>query len=368
MGLKGKKIVVTVSNPLFHDRRMKRVCSTLSDQGAEVILVGVKRAGVPALLEQNYQQKLLKFIFQKGFLFYAELNIRLFFFLLFKRFDLVYSVDLDTLLPGCLIAFMKRKKRIYDAHEYFTEVPELEGRYFVKLIWTSIAKCCIGKNNITVSESLARVFENKYGKSFTVIRNLPELGKADLSVKSIPDNGPVNLLYIGYLNKGRGLENILEAMPLLDDRIHLYLVGSGDIETRLQERCDKLDLSGRVHFEGWKHKSEIETYLEKAHIGLNLLEDSSLNYYHSLANKTFDYMQYGIPGIHMDFPEYRIINKNWDCFYLIEKLDPETLVSIIKSIIKDRNSFTRISLNNLKASSTFCWDNEIAKLSSFMDV
>jgi hypothetical protein len=36
--------------------------------------------------------------------------------------------DLDTLLPAFIAAKLKRKKLVYDAHEFFTQVPELIHR------------------------------------------------------------------------------------------------------------------------------------------------------------------------------------------------------------------------------------------------
>ncbi|MFL2588611.1 MAG: hypothetical protein ACJ0QS_00895 [Parvicellaceae bacterium] len=61
-----------------------------------------------------------------------EYNIRLFFFLLYRRFDIYHSNDLDTLLPMWLSAFIFNKKLVYDSHEYFLGVPEIQNRYFVK--------------------------------------------------------------------------------------------------------------------------------------------------------------------------------------------------------------------------------------------
>jgi glycosyltransferase involved in cell wall biosynthesis len=358
-----KKIIATVTNPLFHDRRMQRICSALSEAGADVVLLGVKRNNVPQLNNTNFRTVLLKTWVHSGAFFYLEYNIRLFFYLLFHSFDLVISVDLDSLLAGSFAAKLKSKEKMYDAHEYFTEVPELQGRQLVKMIWKVIARICIGEHNMTVSKTLAELFSEKYGKQFQLVRNLPELHAPVIqNSREIPKMGPVNILYIGYLNEGRGLEYAIRMMKDLPDRVHLYLVGNGDIESVLQKIAMDLKVTDQVHFEGWKSPSELKIYLNQAHLGLNLLESRSESYYYSLANKTFDYMHYGIPGIHMDFPEYKIINAQYDCFFLLPSMEKEYLVSVVRDLLSASGVYRKKSSKNLEASQYFHWEMEKTKL------
>lgn len=365
--LKNKRVIATVTNPLFHDRRMDRICSALADDGAEVLLLGVFRKGVPEPVEKRYEQHRFHLFFKKGFLFYAEYNLRLFFFLLFRHFDLLISVDLDSLPAGTLVSWLKRRKKIYDAHEYFTEVPEVENRQVVKWVWSSIAKMCIGKYNMTVTESLANVFKEKYGKTFQVVRNLPDYRPdPKRTPKTIDPEGKIKLLYIGYLNEGRGLEFLLEAMTHLDDRFELTLAGGGDIEPFLRKRIQQLKLSHRVEITGWIEPKDMGPLLERAHIGFNILEDRSASYYYSLANKTFDYMHYGIPAVHMDFPEYRAIQDEHECFILLASKDPVQIAQSIQNTIADPSGYERLSRNNLEASKSFTWRHEKGVLLDFL--
>ena len=84
-------------------------------------------------------------IFSKGKFFYLEYNLRLFFYLMFQSFDILCAVDLDTILPNVLIGKLKGKLVIYDAHEYFTEVPELVDRKLEKSVWKWIERHFITK-------------------------------------------------------------------------------------------------------------------------------------------------------------------------------------------------------------------------------
>ena len=169
-----QRIIVSVSNDLDTDQRVKKVCQTLFDLGFEVILIGrLLPNSLP--LKRSYKTVRLQLFFNKGFLFYAELNIRLFFKLLFGKPDILLSNDLDTLLPNFLIHKILKIKLVYDSHELFTEIPELKNRPGIKKIWTTIEKSILPNvdNMYTVNSQIAAYYHSKYRIPVQVIRKLP---------------------------------------------------------------------------------------------------------------------------------------------------------------------------------------------------
>ena len=99
----------------------------------------------------------------------------MFFILLFaKRNDLLISNDLDTLLANYLASKIRKIPLLYDSHEYFTEVPELRARAGTKKVWESIEGRILPKLKyaMTVSDSIAAAYHEKYGTPFRVIRNV----------------------------------------------------------------------------------------------------------------------------------------------------------------------------------------------------
>ena len=122
-----QKIIVSVTNDLSTDQRVDKICNTLLELNFDVVLIGRKLPN-SIRVKRVYSTRRFKLWFNKGALFYANYNIRLFFFLLFNKTDALWSNDLDTLLPNYLISKWKNKKLIFDSHEYFTEVPELVDR------------------------------------------------------------------------------------------------------------------------------------------------------------------------------------------------------------------------------------------------
>ena len=170
-----KKIIFCVTNDLVFDQRMQRICTTLANNNFHTELVGRILGNSKPVATFPFLQTRLTCFFNKGFLFYAEYNIRLFFYLLFADVDIICGCDLDTLPAAVLAAKLKRKKVVYDAHEYFPESPELIGKPMKQSVWYFIEKVLVKRTDTlyTVTNSIAQIFNRKYKVDCNVIRNLP---------------------------------------------------------------------------------------------------------------------------------------------------------------------------------------------------
>jgi len=169
-----------VINDLVTDNRVHKVAVSLQKMGFEPVLVG-RLLPESHEVEREYQTKRMKLVFRKGPLFYFEYNFRLFLRLLKIKPHVFVSNDLDTLPANYLASRIKRKPLVYDSHEYFTEVPELIGRPFVKAVWTWLERLLVPRVQAayTVCESIAEVYSDLYKVDFKVVRNLPVCSTID---------------------------------------------------------------------------------------------------------------------------------------------------------------------------------------------
>src|SRR5258707_630762 len=120
-----KRVIISVVSDLVTDQRVHRVATSLQQYGFPVTLVGRKMKHSLPVDQRSYKTVRFKRWKNKGPLFYMFYNIRLFFYLLFHKADVLVANDLDTLLPNFIVSKIKGTELFYDSHEYFTEVPEL---------------------------------------------------------------------------------------------------------------------------------------------------------------------------------------------------------------------------------------------------
>ena len=312
-----KRVIVSVINDLATDQRVKKVCQTLHEMGFEVTLIGRILPGSLAVSDRPYRCIRMKLWFTTGALFYAEFNIRLFLHLLFTNVDIVHSNDLDTLLANFLVSKIKSKPLIYDAHEYFTEVPELEHRPTVKKVWQGIEGWIFPKLKfiITVNDSIANLYEKRYGKRPQVLRNVPELVNIPTSKTreelGLPEDKAIIVLQGSGINIQRGAEEALEAMQFVDNAV-LVFIGGGDVLSVLKQRANQSNFSGKVIFFPKIPYTEMMQITRLASIGLTLDKDTNINYRYSLPNKIFDYIHAGVPVLASDLPEVRKIVEGYD--------------------------------------------------------
>lgn len=360
--MKGR-ICFSVTNDLNYDQRMIRICTSLAKQGYEVLLVGRQKQNSPPLAKHSFKQKRLRCWFQSGAAFYIEYNVRLFLFLLWVPVDIYCAIDLDTILPNLLASKLRSKARVYDAHEYFTEVPEVVRRPNIQQIWTRIGNWAIPQFRYcyTVGDALAKIMSKKYGPTFQVIRNVPVRSQ---NLIEQPPTSTFTLLYQGVLNEGRGLEVLIRAMKALPE-VELWLAGEGDLSQVLRGLTTDLQLHQQVKFMGYLDPEELRKLTPQAHLGLNLLENTGLSYYYSLANKTFDYIQAGLPSLQMDFPEYRALQEKYEVFHLLKNLSVPSVVEAINKIRSSPDHLSTLKTNCQKASLALNWEKEEKKLWQF---
>ncbi|MBR7951171.1 glycosyltransferase [Microvirga sp. STR05] len=359
------RLLFTVTTDLNYDQRMQRICGSLARAGYDVLLVGREWSTSRPLTPQIYGQHRLRCHFQRGKLFYLEFNLRLLLYLLGQRAAAWCAIDLDTALPMWLRARLGGQPLVYDAHELFTEVPEVVARPAIQRIWRRIERFVVPRAQLayTVGPALANVFESRYGRPFEVIRNISRLQHNTLPPAPAAAPASGYILYQGALNAGRGLEALLAAMPQVAGR--LVICGEGDLSAELRAQAAALGLleSGQVEFRGFVLPDELREVTRQAALGLNLLENLGLSYYYSLANKFFDYLHAGIPQVVVDFPEYRALNDEYAVADLVADLHPATLAAALNRLLRDEPThYQELAENCRRARLLLSWQHEEKRL------
>jgi len=341
------KVIVSVINDLSTDQRVHKVCTFLVDRGYDVLLVGRKKRDSVPLTERVYRTHRMVLLFEKGALFYAFFTIRLFFFLLVRRSTLLVSNDLDTLLPNFLIARLKRKRLVYDSHEYFTEVPELIHRPKIKRIWERIEQFTFPKltSVYTVNHSIASKYKDKYGVELKVVRNVSPLWlPINIPTKAalgIPENTFLLIMQGAGLNIDRGVEEAIAMMRYLPNAV-LLLVGDGDVIPQMKERVVTEHLQEKVLFFGKRPYAELMAFTHHADLGLSLDQPTNPNYEFSLPNKVFDYIHATTPVVCSNVVEVARIVTQHDVGIVVQDYDPQHMATQLGSLLNNSDRMQQL--------------------------
>ena len=362
-----KKIaIVSVINDLATDNRVNRACITLIECGYEVTLIGRKSRLSMRLPHWPFHSVRMYMLFTRGVGLYLFFTVRLFFNLLFKKADLLYANDLDTLLPNYLVSRIKNIPLIYDSHELFCDVPELMHEPFKRNIWLKLESFIIPKLKycITVNDSIADIFASKYKVPFVTVRNIPD-SPNHFTTKSkhelkLPLDKKIILLQGAGINIDRGAEELIEAMSFTNN-IVLLIIGSGDCWPILQQKIKDLDLYSKVIMINKLPKEELLQYTHHADLGLSIDKNTNPNYYYSLPNKIFDYLHAGVPILASRLPEIEKIINAFQVGEFIDNHEPKHIASRIERVLNSREYLSYMS-NTKKAKVALNWHDEKTKL------
>ena len=364
------KVSFSVTNCICYDQRVLKMAEVVKGLGCDVIIIGRKRGLCCNSESVPYKTIRFKMLFKRGFLFYGFFNIRLFFFLLFHKYDLFVANDLDTLLPNFLVSKLKGIPMVYDSHEYFTELPEIQNRTFVKWVWTTIERMTFPylKHVITVSEPIACNYEKAYGVRVNVVRNfsknsdhIPSYSREELGISK------TDLLLIiqgNGINIDKGAEELIEAIEI-SFRVSLLIVGSGDVIPKLRKYVENSGLGDRIKFIPTLSWEKLIRYTKSADIGMCIEKDTNLNYRYCLPNKFFDYISAGIPVIASALPETGKIINDYQFGIKIESVTPDNISRVLGYLLNNKDRLTELKINSILASKDLNWETESIKVIEF---
>lgn len=367
-------IIFTVTNDLTYDQRMQRICSSLAAAGYEVTLVGREMPNSKPLDNQSFNQIRLPLRHAKGKLFYWEYNRKLFHYLEARALAsggqplAIGAIDLDTIVPCYLVSKKYRLPRVYDAHELFTELTEVKRRPLISAIWKWVEKRMVPAfpNGYTVNQFIADEFERRYGVQYAVIRNLPRPATnvpPPVSETALPHLPARFFLYQGAINEGRAFDTLIPAMKLVP--IPLVLAGSGNYMEQVKALIARHQVADKVLMTGMLKPAQLRQLTPKAFAGLTLFDPTGLNQYHSLANRYFDYVQAGIPQVCVGYPEYKVLQQQFEVAELIEQPTVPAIADAMNKLLNDSVLYERLQHQARLAAEVWNWDLEASRLVAF---
>ncbi|WP_246070574.1 glycosyltransferase [Paenibacillus kobensis] len=278
-----------------------------------------------------------------------------------STYDIYHSNDLNTLPQGYLCArIFRRRKLVYDSHEvqtsrtgYNNPIYGIMERFFVKRVDVMIME----------NHTRAAYSEERYGFYPEVVHNYPvpmkpeESDAIDLyAMLDIPREEPI-LLYQGGVQMGRGLDKLVEAVPMFERGIVVF-IGDGRIKPELQQRVQELGLEHRVKFMPKVPMEQLLHYTKNAYLGFQILNNVCFNHYSASSNKLFEYMMSSVPVVACSFPEIQRVVENEDIGVCVDSHDPRSIAEGVNYLLNNPDHYARMKANCLVARDRYNWDNE----------
>ncbi len=414
----GKKVCMFVWNHFTNDARVMRECTALADAGYSVDLVAIYDPKIPGLRKKetiqegftvtrvSNQVRLITAIAaiarlaKKNILFMGICLLMLFFGLwqltwitLFvvvlvglllsrkfrvivtrgkiflgmvwhgvrKKYDIVHSNDLNTVPQGILSAkILRRSKLIYDSHEVQTGRTGYDSPIYG---WMEKKYLRFVDTFIHENHTRAEHVSNLYGTYPEVVHNYPfklvsqDHERVDLHAELGIDSETPILLYQGGIQIGRGLDKLVEAVPLMKRGI-LVFIGDGRIKPELEQMVLEKGLEDRIKFMPKVPAEDLLKYTRNAFLGFQVLNNVCFNHYSASSNKLFEYIMSKVPVVACSFPEIQKVVDAEQIGVCVDSHDPVSIAEGVNYLLQHPTEYQQMKNNCLNAREKYNWENE----------
>lgn len=283
----------------------------------------------------------------------------------------IYHLHNPDTLPIAFLLRLFAKNVIYDTHEDFTQrimardwIPRLLRAPLAYLVGkTETFVSSIATASIATQENVAK----RLNKKVLLLGNPPRINNAlyakvgKLAKKIEPQDNWLRAVYIGSINNSRGLNEMVDALEIVNKtaEVRLWLIGPADIN----------DLNRAMNRHGWKYVdyiSRIEqemafAYVERADVGLVVIRNVG-DHATTDPNKLYEYMMFGKPYIATAFNSWIDKLGDLDAGWFVM---PESAGAIADALLEVANNDELArskGARGKKFTSLYNWESESQKL------
>ncbi len=198
----------------------------------------------------------------------------------------------------------------------------------------------------------------------TVVRNCRELvahprGSTLRADTAIPANAKV-VLYMNSVIPGRGLEQLLHAVALLEGAIHLAILGvapQAEHGAEIDSLIEALGLRARVHFVPPVPANDVVMYASGADVGVIPFLNTSMNHYYALPNRLFEMIMARLPVAVSAFPDLSAVVDQHGVGATFDPTQPAEIARAISSLL-DPQAGSALATRLERAASALSWEAE----------
>jgi glycosyltransferase involved in cell wall biosynthesis len=286
--------------------------------------------------------------------------------------DVVHCHDLNTLWAGRQVKQATGCRLVYDSHEMATARNRMGLGWRLWCEHFERVGIVDADEVIMAAPGYADVARARYGVDATVIVNVPPpqepTGEHDLRAATGADPDHTLLLYQGSIQENRGIEQVIDAVDLLNGSraedepgVSFVVVGYGYHRPTLERHVRDRGMADVVRFFGPVPNPELVDWSSSADIGMCNIVGTSPSYRESLPNKLFEYVMGGIPVVVSDFGSMGRICTEQDVGVTCDPTDPVALAAAVEQL-RDPATHARCRANTPAMAARYNWEVEQRKL------
>ncbi len=335
-------------NPFTADSRVEKEAASLTLAGYRVTVVAEGRPGLPEHEERDGYAvvRVARGPARLPGARMREYRSRLVEALAATKPDILHAHDSDALDAIGRVAKQLRVPFVYDAHELWLG-QENRGRsalyhtlFRAWYWWLQRRTVPRAAAVLTVSQPIAERLEASYGVPVALVPNYPvDTGVQprrelrELLAEPIPEDAPI-VLYIGNIQAGRGLEELVSALPECPGAFLVCLGASGD-PAALAELAAGLGVGDRIRFVPPVAADQVVSFAASATVGVALTAPISENNRMALPNKLFQCMAAGIPVVATDASHVRAIVEGAGAGVCVDPTSATAIASGLRQLLAD---------------------------------
>ena len=276
---------------------------------------------------------------------------------LLKKYPTVITLHgPETFLRGLLIWCLKPSN--FKGNVFSKQELSMSGK-FAYFYFNSIQKIFyrLGFKNVDLFIAPSKYIRNVSKVDVLPIVHLPnfvELGK----FHELKNN--YNLLFVGRLQKMKGVEYLIKALPLIVEvfpQTTLTIIGDGPDKGNLLDQAKALQIEKHVQFVGWVENKDLITYYEKASI---VVVPSA--WAEAFGLVTLEAMSAGRPVIGTRVGGIPEVIDDGVNGYLVEPKNPEQIAEKALKLLSEEELLKELGRNARKKAETFSIEKYVENL------
>ncbi len=305
-------ILMIIANPFRPDARLYNEAMALKEDGHKVTVIAWDRAA-------HYPQEetvdgihiiRIRVFFPKTNAFLHYFKLRRFWHEAYKKalnvdFDVLHVHDLDALPPGIKLKRKYNTPLLFDVHDIYPYmIASVVPRFVVTLVALMERKWLKSIDRlITVSEGMKAYYMSAGvdPARISLVLNCKKSGESsEMEIaalkRSIGAEGKFLILYLGALEDGRFIRELLETCEQFDDDLFLAIGGFGALYDYVENAAANCS-TGAVKFLGFVHPNEVIAYTSCADVIFGMYDPKGLNQILTMPVKVLDALNAGVPII-----------------------------------------------------------------------